>query len=234
MNEDHADLHGIAFAELVAYMEDFRMEGSVAPVFKLADLAHLYKLRLEQLGVILEGCIHTSRLKLRLLSVFPDLRAHLQGRNVMLSFDDDIGDALKKACDHDNDNDAMLLAQAARVVRKEMFSPNFSFDGTFSEESLQNSVPKSLLALVNMILEDPNIKHQTQLVISANTKASRSISQLLMFNSVKHTRAVDPSSTVRHSSEHETPVPVYVALKIHAVTRSRNLIDAISRHVYFL
>ncbi len=78
VNEDHADLHGIAF---VAYMEDFRMEGSVAPVFKLADLAHLYKLRLEQLGVVIEGRVHTSRLKLRLLSVFPDLRAHLQGRS---------------------------------------------------------------------------------------------------------------------------------------------------------
>ena len=43
----------------------------------------------------------------------------------MLSFDDEIGDALKKACDHDNDNDAMLLAQAATIVRKEMFSQNF-------------------------------------------------------------------------------------------------------------
>ena len=93
VNEEHADLHGIAFAELVAHMEDFRMEGSVAPIFKLADLAHLYKLRLEQLGVVIEGHVHTSRLKLRLLSVFPDLRAHLQGRNVMLLFDDDIGDA---------------------------------------------------------------------------------------------------------------------------------------------
>ena len=78
-----------------------------------------------------------------------------------------------------------------------------------------------------MILEGPNIKHQTQLVTLANTKASRSISQLLMFNSVKHTQAVDPSSTVCHRSELETPVPVYVALKIHAVTRSRNLIDAL-------
>ena len=96
VNEDHADLHGSAFAELVAYMEDFRMEGSVAPVFKFTDLAHLYKLRLEQLGVVIEGRVHISRLKLRLLSVFPDLRAHLQGRNVMLSLDDDIGDALKK------------------------------------------------------------------------------------------------------------------------------------------
>ena len=30
MSEDHADLHGIAFAELVAYIEDFQMEEGVA------------------------------------------------------------------------------------------------------------------------------------------------------------------------------------------------------------
>lgn len=36
-------LHGIAFAELVAYMEDFHAEGFIAPVFKLANLAQMYK-----------------------------------------------------------------------------------------------------------------------------------------------------------------------------------------------
>ena len=117
-------------------------------------------------GVVIEGCVHTS-----------------------------IGDALKKACDHDGDNDTMHLAQAAKVVRKEMFSQAFSFNGTFSEESLQNAVPQSLLALVSMILEGPNIKHQTQLVTTANTKASHSISKLLMFNSVKHTRTVHSTSS---------------------------------------
>ena len=106
VNEDHAGLHGIAFAELVAYTKDSRMEGSVAPVFKLADLAHLYKLHLEQQGVILEGCAE-------------------MWRNMMLSFDDDIGDALNKACDHDKDNDAMLLPQAVRVVRKECSAQTF-------------------------------------------------------------------------------------------------------------
>ena len=189
VSEDHADLHGIAFAELMAYTEDFQMEEGVAPIFKLADLAHLYKLRLEQLGVAIEGRVHTSRLKLRLLSVYPDLRAHLQRRNVMLSFNDDIGDALKKACYHDSDNDDMHLAQAAKVVRKEMFSQAFPFNGTFTDEYLQTAVPRLLLALVNMILEGPNIKHQTQLFTAPTTKASHSISQLLMFNSVKHTRA---------------------------------------------
>ena len=186
VDEDHADLHGIALAELVAYMEDFRVEKSIAPVFKLADLAHLYKTRLKQLGVVIDGRVHTSRLKLRLLSVFPDLRAHLQGRNMMLSFYDDIGGALQKACDHDSDHDAMHLVRAAKVVRRQMFKQKFSFNGSFTEESQRSVVPQSLLALVNMILEGPNIKYQTQLVDTASTTASYSISQLLIFNSVKH------------------------------------------------
>ena len=107
-----ARLHGIAFAELVAYIEDFHMEESVAPVFKLADLANMYKAHLEQLGADVEGHVHITRLKVRLLSVFPDLRAQLQGpgRGVLLTFDDSIGGALKKAREHDHDNDAMHLA----------------------------------------------------------------------------------------------------------------------------
>ena len=32
---DDSQLHGIAFAELVAFMEDFCMEQNISPVFKL-------------------------------------------------------------------------------------------------------------------------------------------------------------------------------------------------------
>ena len=204
INEAHDDLHGIAFAELVAFMVDFRAEEGVAPVFKLADLAHLYKTRLEQLSVATEGRVHTSRLKLRLLSVFPDLKAHVQGKKVVLAFDDDIGAALRKAQDHDCDHDAMHLARAAKVVRKEMFQQKFTFNGSFLQGTQQNIIPKSLLALVNMILEGPNIKHQTQL--DTTTDVSLSISQLLMFNSVKRSRAADVSSVVHHKRERETPI----------------------------
>ena len=42
---------------------------AIAPVLKLADLAQMYKTHLEQLGVEIDGRVHTSRLKLRLLSV---------------------------------------------------------------------------------------------------------------------------------------------------------------------
>ena len=57
----------------------------------------MYKIRLEQLGADIVGRIHTSRLKERLLSVLPDLQAHSQGKCIILTFDEDIGSALRKA-----------------------------------------------------------------------------------------------------------------------------------------
>ncbi len=54
---DH--FHGIVFAELVAFMEEHRREECIAPIFKLTNLACMYKARLEQLGVVVEGHIHT-------------------------------------------------------------------------------------------------------------------------------------------------------------------------------
>jgi len=73
---------------------------------------------LEQLEVAIVGRVHTSRLKERLISVFPDLGAHPQKRHVMLSFNSDIGDAVKKACYHGSDNDAINLERAAKIVKK--------------------------------------------------------------------------------------------------------------------
>ncbi len=94
------------------------------------------------------------------LAVLPDLKAHSQGRDVLLTFD--VGNAIRKVCDHDSD--AMQLARAAQIVRKEMFDKEFSFDGSFKPECQQDSVPKSLLALLNMILKGPNIEIQTEIV----------------------------------------------------------------------
>lgn len=74
-----------------------------APVFKLTDIAQLYKVRLEQFGLTVEKRIHTIRLKNRLLSALPDLRAHSQGRDTLLSFEKDIGPDIMMACHHDSD-----------------------------------------------------------------------------------------------------------------------------------
>ena len=94
----------------------------------------------------------------------------------------------------------------------------------FCNEPESDAVPPSLMALVNMILDGPNIKHQSQ-VATASTRAALSISQLLIFNSVKNARG---TTSLRHQRDRETPLPVYVAMKIHATTRKRTLVDVFS------
>jgi hypothetical protein len=92
-------------------MEDMVAYKDNALVFKLSDVANLYKTRLEQLGATVTNRIHTTRLKDRLLAVLSDLRAHSQGRDTILLFEKDIGPAVTKACDHNSD--AMHLGRAA-------------------------------------------------------------------------------------------------------------------------
>jgi len=188
---------GIVFAELVMYIEEAHLDGDTAPVFKLVDLAQLYNSRMEQLGLKVDTRLHTTRLKERLLAHFPDLRAQKKGRDVLLVFEEDIGAALAKACELDSDCDAVHLARAAQIVRRNMFGEAKSFTG-FPSGCQKSSLPPLLLALMNMILEGPSIKDQSR----DTTPAALSISQLLKFNCVKHKRA-QSTVTVRHSTAQE-------------------------------
>ena len=58
--------HGIALAELIAYIDEARTDDNVAPVFKLADLVRLYSTRLEELGLKQRDHPHSTRLKNRI------------------------------------------------------------------------------------------------------------------------------------------------------------------------
>ena len=125
-DSDDADDHlqGIAFAQLVSYMEEFRKEEYTAPVFELAGLVDLYTTIIKQLGVSVDNRIHSTRLKMRLLASFPDLTAHTDGRDILLTFDQHLGGALSKACD----GEALYLARAAQIVRQEIFDRKLSFN----------------------------------------------------------------------------------------------------------
>ncbi len=225
-NEDSEDInraaHGIVLAELLAYIDEARMDESVAPVFKLADLVRLYSTRLEQLGVEQHSHSrpHSTRLKERILSQFPDLSAHREGHDVLLAFDKDLGPALRRACDQDYDDEAICLARAAKIVRRDMFKLKATFTGSFDEDYQVNSVPNSLLALVAMIHSGPNIKSRATDGLS---QATISTAQLLQYNSFVQQRA--KSAGAHHIKVRETPLPIYVGLTIHARTRKCDLVD---------
>ncbi len=60
---------------------------------------------------------------------FPELQAFKDGRDIILTSNEDIGTALRQVCENDVDNDAYILAQAARIVRKEIMNTTIQFDG---------------------------------------------------------------------------------------------------------
>ena len=109
--EDRTDAvnHGLAFAGIVSYIEEICLHESIAPIFKLSKLTKLYTKRLEQLGTTITVRVHPTKLKDRILNYFPDMEAHKHGRGryVVLVYNKDIGEALHKACEHDNDNEAI-------------------------------------------------------------------------------------------------------------------------------
>ena len=177
--------------------------------------------RLVELGVETTGRIHSTDLKNRILANMPGLQSYKEGRDVLLSYNDDVGNALRNACLDDCDDEAICLAKAAEIIRRDMTNVDTQFDGSSFEQGCQEaSVPRSLLALVSMILDRPAI---TRRAGDESRQATMSISQLLQYNSsVRRRRG---STGVHHRKCKETPLPLYLAMMIHGRTRKRELID---------
>lgn len=162
---------------------------------------------MKQLGTDVVGRVHSTKLKDRILGYFQEMEAHKKGRDMILVFNKDVGAALKKACDHDADNDAVHLARAANIVRRDMFKHRNQFDGSFQANCQETSVPASLLALVSMVVNGPNIEAQSN---ATTPQSVFTISQLLMHNSFKRHRTQQSTNIIRHSQERETPLPIYI------------------------
>ena len=145
-----------------------------------------------------------------------------------------MGDVIIKACERDNDSEALHLARAGRIIRRDIFNHDKKlFDGSFPSNCQARSVPASLKALISMILDDPCSSKTDSFDEVTATTASLSISQVISFNCVKkrtiNTTEEKPKPAVRHNRDRETPLPTFIGLKIYAETRSRSLIDAMSK-----
>ena len=213
--------HGLALVELIGYIEEVKSSDvSRAPIFKLADPLQLYTDRIKELGVDVGGRVHSTHLKDRILANVLGLQAYKQGRDVMLSFDNDIGHALRDACVDDDDDEAICLAKAADIIRRDMLKKNAQFDGSFLSGCQEDSVPRNLVSLISMIMDGPNItKKETQ----EARQSALSIAQILKYNSCVRRRK--GSTGTHHSKDRETPLSIYISMMIHGHTRKRELVD---------
>ena len=223
-NESEDTCHGTALAELVVYIQESREEDNIK-YFKLAELKKLYVSRLDQLGVDTSNVQNSTRLKERLLVQLPGMMSYNKGRHVYLAFNDDVGDLVHTAFSADIDEQSVLMTKVARTLRKDMFSHKSSSPPCIDLKNQSDSVPQTLISLVNMIINGSNITEQSSDLSSS--QAVMTISQLLMFNSIRRRKDLNNPRSIYHSIERETPLPLYIGLKMHSLTRKRKIVDSL-------
>ena len=214
---------------LFAYLYEER-EGSIetsgsSPVFKLSEITKLYEKRLNDFGIETMR-VNSHHLKNRLLGLCPEIRSFNQGRDCYIAFDEDIGDILKDAKEHNYDDDAVVLAKGADIIR-----PEFRIEVSWSLDQIdcqEEWIPKTFLRFIQMVLRGTNI--QTDVDNSSTKQADLTISQLIMYNSYIRQRKDRKSITAYHSKVREMLLAVYWGLLLHSQTRQKNLIDKL----YFL
>lgn len=209
---------GRAFTELVSYMESSVETG--INIFQLSELYELYVSRLKDLKVT--KSVNKTRLKNHILAHFPDdLQEQAIGRNIVLIFHDGMKSILKNALDlQDFESEALEFAKVAKMIRNDIFDKEgFQFSGNFSPGCQYDCVPPSLMCLVSMLLNRPNIADQATEV----SQSCLTIAQLIIFNAKKGKSAINKKT--RHSRVREPPLPIYIALNVHTQTRSKKLVD---------
>lgn len=216
------EAHPIAFSELVSYICETKIasEESKPPIFRLADLVHLYKERLERLGSEAID-VNSTRLKDQLISHIPHLEAHKQGRDILMAFKNDVGTILAETSKY---NDAINLAKAASMLRREMLQHKSTFE-SFLEGDTDGAVPSLLLQFVSMIEHGSDIKSQLE---HGASKSDIAIAQLLQYNCFDKYK--EGAQTHRHSKDCETPFAVYMGLSVFGKTRKRHLIDMLDQN----
>ena len=208
-------------AELIAYMKDTHIESDAAPVFKLAKLGRLYKTRLKLFGCDVSGRFNNTHLKPRILAHQQDLQVYREGRDVLLAFSKDVVAALRQAYERDFDDEAWILSQAAKIVRRDMVSKESKFQKSLENNCQQESTTQSLRSLVAMILGGSNIQTQTNNLFEI--QAVFSVFQCIFYNSTfRHHKQ---ATGTYHNTMREPPLSIYVGLLLHGGTRKRSLID---------
>ena len=150
----------IVLAELVSFITASREE-DVAPQFRLADMVKLYSTstRLNELDSEKERTVNSTRLKEDLCRLIPGLYSPKKtGKDVILTFEADVGDALLKAAEADLQDEILTRSKAAKFIRRRIFERSYHFTGEFLPGCEADAVPQELVALVSMVLEGPIIK----------------------------------------------------------------------------
>lgn len=171
---------------------------------------------------IVSPTVNATRLKEKLLEEIPELEAHKKGKSVLLAFQRDVARALSQATNY---SDALVIAKAAKILRKKILEHQSKFDGTFGEGCIKYAIPPSLLQFISTVEHGADIKSQLRF---GSSKSDLAIAQLLQYNCFAKEK--EGATVHRHSKDRETPFPVYMGMAVYAKTRKRTLVEMLHDH----
>ena len=97
--------------------------------------------------------VHSTRLKLQLLEHVPGLCEAEDGRNVLLTLDSEVGQAVFEVCNSNTHDDRIIIAKAVHILWKQLFLNKEVLDGDLGCKRQSNSVPLLLVQMTQMTLE---------------------------------------------------------------------------------
>ena len=215
-------VHDQVLAELTLYMEQTENEDK-GYIFKLADLANLYKTRVRELGGHTPDRVHTTKLKQRLMLHIENLKEFQDSNShCYLAFDDDVRTVLKIFYEKSYDDETFVLSEGAKIIRRDILLEDSTFDGNFTRDCQQHFLPQSLKSFVDNILQGSKISSSHKQL----TQSTLTISQLIVQNSIKRIRKnLKTTNEIHHSRARESPLEVYLGMLMHATTRKKCLIE---------
>lgn len=217
--DDMVLCENIAFAELVLFIEN-KLSTNIQYIFDMGNISNKYHARIADLNKVNKQEItkeHTGRLREKLLNYFPSLTADKWGtKYVLKSRSTNLMPLITR---EDQDDDAIAFLRYAKSIRRTISSSTVAFEGTFSENCEQESIPGPLLAAVSTLLYGC---HQLPPDHVDATSPVNTICQLIMLN---YHEKVPTGNIVRHKKHREPPLPLYMALSCYGRSRDKSLID---------
>ena len=164
---------------------------------------------------------HVTRFADTLLSLIDGLEKRIINNKVMVYFGTIVDNFLSELVIQPS----MYLKSLRHVVnctRKSMRDVQNNFENEFSENCQSSSVPMELLSLISMLIDGVNIDNQ---IFSQQALTS---AQQIMYN-FRINKDKKVNNIRRHLRHKETPLSIYIALKIYVLTRSKTLIECLHK-----
>ena len=185
--------------------------------FSLQDLTENLEKRYQENNI--NSKINRTMLKERILLRFPDLQEEIGARKkVFLICSKAARKIICSATQHPNEEIRTLL-QAASILRKATKEHDlFRFTGSFPNSCEEESVPFMLKYFFSQLLLGPKQGKKTP-EQNFNSREVLTLSQLSMQN----------INSLHTYFRYESPLSIYLSLKLHADTRSKRLVELLHK-----